>query len=59
LHAPEWHLRAVGHPAATVLLHPDVPFPGLRPIATLGDDSKGRIFVYEVQPAPGPPATAP
>jgi 4-amino-4-deoxy-L-arabinose transferase-like glycosyltransferase len=56
---PQWHLRAVGHPAATVLLRPDVPFPGLRPVATLGDDSKGRIFVYEVQPAPGIPATAP
>jgi len=56
---PQWHLRAIGHPAATVLLRPEVPFPGLRPVATLGDDSKGRIFLYEVQPATGLPATAP
>jgi 4-amino-4-deoxy-L-arabinose transferase-like glycosyltransferase len=56
---PQWHLRAIGHPAAAVLLKPDVPFPGLRPIVTLGDDARGRIFLYEVQPPPGLPATAP
>jgi 4-amino-4-deoxy-L-arabinose transferase-like glycosyltransferase len=50
---PEWHLRAVGHPAAPVLLHPDTPHAGLRPLAALGDDAKGRMFVYAVEPGGG------
>ncbi|HET6897526.1 MAG TPA: hypothetical protein VFK70_04225, partial [Vicinamibacteria bacterium] len=56
---PQWHLRNVAHPAADVLLHPERPYPGLRPLASLGDDARGRIFVYEVQPSPGPPAAPP
>jgi 4-amino-4-deoxy-L-arabinose transferase-like glycosyltransferase len=59
LAVPEWHLRAAQHPAAGVLLHPDLPHPDLRHVATLGDDARGRIFVYEVQPPPGDPATRP
>jgi hypothetical protein len=56
---PEWHLRAVQHPAAAVLLHPEAPYPGLRHVATLGDDARGRMFVYEIQPPPGLPAALP
>jgi hypothetical protein len=50
---PEWHLRAVQHPAADVLLHPEIPFPSLRHVATLGDEEKGRMFIYEVVPPEG------
>jgi hypothetical protein len=56
---PEWHLAAVQHPAADVLLHPDRPYPALRPIATLGDEEKGRMFVYEIVPPPGDGRSAP
>jgi hypothetical protein len=56
---PEWHLRAVQHPAADVLLHPDRPYPALRPIATLGDEEMGRMFVYEIVPPPGDGRSAP
>jgi hypothetical protein len=51
LAVPEWHLRAVDHPAAAALLHPETPRPDLRHVATLGDDVDGRMFVYEVVPA--------
>jgi hypothetical protein len=48
LAVPEWHLRAVDHPASAMLLRPDVPVPGLRIVATLGEETSGRMFVYEL-----------
>jgi hypothetical protein len=51
---PEWHLRAVEHPASDVLLHPETPYPALRHVATLGDEEKGRMFIYEIVPAEAP-----
>ena len=59
LAAPEWHLRAVNHPAAAVLLRPREPYPGLRYLATLGDDARGRMFVYEIPRPPGAAAATP
>ena len=56
---PEWHLRAVRHPAAPVLLHPEREYPGLRHAATLGSEPSGRMFVYEIQPAPSPAVPPP
>ena len=53
LAVPEWHLRAVDHPAAAALLHPETPRADLRHVVTLGDDVVGRMFVYEVVPADG------
>ena len=50
---PEWHLRAVDHPAASALLHPEAARADLRHVVTLGDDADGRMFVYEVVPAGG------
>jgi hypothetical protein len=54
LAVPEWHLRAVDHPAAPVLLHPEAAPPELRHVVTLGDEADGRMFVYEIQPPAGP-----
>ncbi len=45
---PEWHLRAVQHPAGA-LLAPDGNHPGLRHVVTLGDET-GRMFIYELEP---------
>ena len=59
LAVPEWHLRAVQHPAAAVLLRPEPPYPGLRHVATLGDDARGRMFVYEIEALPSLPVTRP
>jgi hypothetical protein len=49
---PEWHLRAVHHPAAPVLLHPERAYPGLRHTVTLGQEASGRTFVYDILDAP-------
>jgi hypothetical protein len=59
LAVPEWHLRAVDHPAAPVLLHPEAAPPGLRHVVTLGGEADGRMFVYEVQPTAGRPSAPP
>jgi 4-amino-4-deoxy-L-arabinose transferase-like glycosyltransferase len=48
LAVPEWHLRAVDHPASSLLLHPDAVAPVLRHVVTLGEEATGRMFVYEV-----------
>jgi hypothetical protein len=56
---PEWHLTAVQHPAADVLLHPAAPYPGLRLVATLGNEEKGRMLVYEIVSPPGGGRSAP
>jgi 4-amino-4-deoxy-L-arabinose transferase-like glycosyltransferase len=59
LAVPEWHLRALDHPAAAVLLHPEAAPPDLRHVVTLGEEAAGRMFVYEVRPAAAPPSTPP
>jgi hypothetical protein len=55
---PEWHLRAVDHPAASTLLHPEASPPELRHVVTLGEEATGRMFVYEIRPL-GSPAPRP
>jgi len=50
--APEWHLRAVDHPAASILLDPTTQFPGLLHVASLGDEARGRILVWQVRAIP-------
>jgi hypothetical protein len=59
LAVPEWHLRAVDHPAAPVLLHPETAPPELRHVVTLGEETDGRMFVYEIQPLAGRPSPSP
>jgi len=53
---PDWHLRAVQHPA-TPLLDPASAPPALRHVVTLGDPARGRMIVYEIvaPPAHGSP----
>ena len=50
---PEWHLRATHHPATVDLLDRPGSVPGLRIAAVLGNELRGRVFVYEVDPPPG------
>jgi hypothetical protein len=48
--APEWHIEAVAHPAAANLTNRSCCLPDLRHIVTVGDEERGRVFVYEVLP---------
>jgi 4-amino-4-deoxy-L-arabinose transferase-like glycosyltransferase len=56
---PEWHLRAVDHPAAPILLDPLNRAPDLRHVVTLGDEATGRMFIYELRPVADQAATPP
>jgi len=49
LAVPEWHLTAVQHPAAAVLLRPEACQRELRLLATLGGEGE-RMFIYELRP---------
>ena len=44
---PEWHLRAVQHPAVA-LWQPEAGHPGLRHVLTL-EDQANRMFVYQLE----------
>lgn len=47
--APEWHLQAELHPAASTLTDPACCLPDLKHVVTLGHASPDRVFIYEVQ----------
>ncbi len=56
---PEWHLRATRHPATEELLDRPGSVAGLKLAAILGNEARGRVFIYEVENPPGDAAGAP
>jgi hypothetical protein len=53
LAAPEWHLLAVGHPAAAALLG-EQPVPGLEALAVVGTEAPYRVWMWRLAPEPSP-----
>jgi hypothetical protein len=51
LAAPEWHLLAVGHPAAAALLGGRA-VPGLEPLAVVGRKAPYRVWMWRLAPEP-------